>query len=65
VFQDAADQERFVETFLLDSWLEHLRQHKRVTKADRTLEEEVGRFLRAKPAVSHLIAAESAHDMRS
>jgi MFS family permease len=65
VFQDAADQERFVETFMLDSWLEHLRQHKRVTKADRTLEEEVGRFLRAKPTVSHLIAAESAYDMRS
>lgn len=59
VFQDTADEERFLETFLLDSWLEHLRQHKRVTNADRVLQDHVRRFLKAKPAVTHLIAAES------
>ncbi len=27
VFEDAAEEGRFVETFLVESWLEHLRQH--------------------------------------
>ena len=57
VFQDAAVEERFLETFLLNSWLEHLRQHERVTNADRVLEGRVHRFLTAKPQVTHLIAA--------
>ena len=35
VFEDAADEGRIVETFLIDSWMEHLRQHQRVTNADR------------------------------
>jgi hypothetical protein len=39
VFEDIAHEERFIETFLVDSWNEHLRQHRRVTKADRALEE--------------------------
>jgi hypothetical protein len=65
VFQDTADEERFLETFLLDSWLEHLRQHKRVTNADRVLQDHVRRFLKAKPMVTHLIAADSASDMNA
>ena len=65
VFQDTADEGRFLETFLLDSWLEHLRQHKRVTNADRVLEDHVRHFLQAKPIVTHLIAAESARDIGS
>jgi quinol monooxygenase YgiN len=58
VFQDTANEGRFVETFFLDSWLEHLRQHKRVTKADRALENNVRRFARGAPKVVHYIAAE-------
>ncbi len=65
VFQNTADEGRFLETFLLDSWLEHLRQHKRVTNADRVLEDHVRRFLEAKPIVTHLIAAESARAVGS
>jgi hypothetical protein len=34
VFEDAAEEGRFVETFLVESWLEHLRQHERVTNAE-------------------------------
>ena len=41
IFQDAADDGCFVETFLLESWTEHLWQHQRVTKADRKLEQDV------------------------
>lgn len=32
IFEDPTDDGRFIETFLTDSWLEHLRLHRRVTK---------------------------------
>lgn len=57
VFEDAAEPGRFLETFLVESWLEHLRQHERVTRADRVLEEQVHALLREKPEVTHLITA--------
>ena len=61
VFEDTADPSRFVETFLLDSWLEHLRQHERVTNADRVLQTQVQRFqLEGTPKVTHMVAAERA-----
>jgi predicted MFS family arabinose efflux permease/quinol monooxygenase YgiN len=46
IFQDTANEGRFVETFFVESWLEHLRQHGRVTKADRVLEQRVHHLLR-------------------
>jgi MFS family permease/quinol monooxygenase YgiN len=59
VFEDAADEGRFVETFLVESWLEHLRQHERVTSADRLLQDEIARFVKdGAPKVTHWIAAE-------
>jgi quinol monooxygenase YgiN len=62
VFEDASQSGRFVETFYSASWLEHLRQHERVTQADRFLQEQVNAFHRGDgpPRVSHLIAAEAA-----
>ena len=58
VFQDAADPARLVEAFLVESLVEHLRQHERVTKADRVAQEQVRAFHRADepPTVSHLVA---------
>jgi MFS family permease len=58
LFQDPADPQRYVETFLVESWVEHLRQHERVTLADREAEARA-RALHigpAPPTVSHLIA---------
>jgi MFS family permease len=58
IFEDPADEGRFVETFLTDSWLEHLRQHGRVTNSDRVLEHTVRRFqLGEGPKTTHLISA--------
>jgi predicted MFS family arabinose efflux permease len=58
VFEDAADAGRFVEAFYVDSWLEHLRQHDRITRADRELQDAVHRFQTAgAPKVTHLISA--------
>ncbi|AZO41546.1 MFS transporter [Mesorhizobium sp. M7D.F.Ca.US.005.01.1.1] len=58
IFEDSAVEGRYLETFLVESWLEHLRQHKRVTKADRILEDQVHSQLLSKPTVTHFIAAQ-------
>ena len=59
VFADAENPRRRVETFMLESWLDHLRQHERVTEADRRLQAEVHALHRGDtpPKVTHLIAA--------
>ena len=44
VFEDAAEEGRIVEIFLVASWMEHLRQHERVTNADRLVQEAVHKF---------------------
>ena len=59
VFQDTADDGRLLETFFLESWIEHLRQHQRVTYADQALELAVRKYVRQPPRVTHLIAAGS------
>jgi predicted MFS family arabinose efflux permease len=59
IFEDPADEGRFIETFLTDSWLEHLRLHQRVTKADQISEQAVRRFqIGAGPKTTHLISAQ-------
>jgi hypothetical protein len=59
IYEDPADEGRFVETFLTDSWLEHLRLHRRVTKADQISEQAVRRFqIGAGPKTTHLISAQ-------
>jgi len=59
LFNDTANSSRYVETFVVESWLEHLRQHERVTVADRAVEERALAFHigDAPPTVSHLIYA--------
>jgi len=57
VFEDASDEGRWLETFLVDSWLEHLRQHERVSNADRQVEFAARRFhVNGLPKVTHYIA---------
>jgi predicted MFS family arabinose efflux permease len=59
IFEDPTDDGRFIETFLTDSWLDHLRLHRRVTKADRILEQAVRRFQVGEgPKTTHLISAQ-------
>jgi hypothetical protein len=57
VFEDAAESGRFLETYLIESWLElkHLRE--RVTNADRMLEEEIRQLLAESPKVTFLTAS--------
>lgn len=58
LMQDAAEPERFVEYFLLESWLEHERQHKRVTRADADLQAEIAKFVApgTSPPITHWLA---------
>jgi MFS family permease len=59
IFEDPAEDGRFIETFLTDSWLEHLRHHQRVTKADRIMEQAVRRFqIGGEPKTTHWIGAQ-------
>jgi len=58
VFHDVADPTRRLETFLVESWVEHMRQHARFTEADRAIEDAVRAFHigEGPPVVSHLVA---------
>lgn len=60
LYQDVEDPGRWVELFRVGTWLEHLRQHGRVTMADRALIERARAFHRGEgpPTVSHLIRRE-------
>jgi MFS family permease len=57
LFQDSAHPERMIETWLVDSWLEHMRQHRRVTRADQALEDRVRHLARDPPRITHYVAA--------
>ena len=58
LFHDPADPGRFIESFVVESWAEHLRQHARATEADREQEDRAKAFHIGgeRPATTHLIA---------
>jgi len=58
IFYDVQSTHVYLETFLVDSWAEHERQHDRFTVADRELEERVLSFALETPSVKHYIHAE-------
>ncbi|HEV8538988.1 MAG TPA: MFS transporter [Bacteroidota bacterium] len=57
IFRDVADPKRYVEHFVVESWVEHMRQHERVTVADKAFEERVHAFHRGPgtPKVEHFV----------
>lgn len=58
VSEDAAEPERIVEWFMVESWAEHLRQHRRVSQADADIQAEIARFHTGPdaPIVRHLLS---------
>ncbi|MFC7518535.1 MFS transporter [Herbaspirillum sp. GCM10030257] len=58
VYEDIEHPTRHVEVFVVESWLEHLRQHERHTVNDQMLKDRVHAFHRGAtpPVVRHLIA---------
>jgi MFS family permease len=64
LYRDTAHHERIVETFLVESWAEHLRQHGRTTRFDRTVEEQARRHHVGPkpPAIAHLVYTRRSRD---
>jgi MFS family permease len=59
IFEDVSVPGRMLETFYVESWLEHLRHHERVTKSDRMAEKALDRVLLSPPTITHLISGGS------
>jgi MFS family permease len=62
LYRDTEAPEIYIETFVVNSWAEHLRQHERPIKADRPFEEAVGRHVRKAPRTRHFLYADDEHD---
>lgn len=58
LYEDVAAPGLVIETFTVESWLEHLRQHDRVTNADRVQQDALRTFQQdeAPPVVRHMVA---------
>ena len=58
LFVDAAEPSHYTETFLVESWAEHMRQHARVTMEDRVVQDRARAFHvgPGQPVVTHMIA---------
>jgi MFS family permease len=58
VFRDLERADVFLETFLVTSWAEHLRQHDRFTRGDGDVEAQVQRHIEGEPVVEHFVGAD-------
>lgn len=58
LFEDTEAPGRYLEYFLVESWLEHMRQHARVTHSDAAIQKAIKALhdSKEKPAVHHYIA---------
>jgi quinol monooxygenase YgiN len=57
LYRDGADRHHFVETFVVRSWAEHLRQHgERLTGADQEFEERANALAEGPTEVQHLFS---------
>ena len=64
IFEDTSEAGRFLETFLIESWLELMHARERVTNADRMLEEQIQHLLKDSPKLTLLVASERGHRLR-
>ncbi len=55
ICRDLENPDRYLETFVVSSWAEHLRQHDRLTRADSHLEERLRKCTASEPNVRHLL----------
>lgn len=55
IFEDTAEAGRFLETFMVDTWLDHMRQHERVTKTDDLLQQQIRECLVEAAKVTHFV----------
>jgi Transmembrane secretion effector len=55
ICRDLETPGRYLETFIVGSWDEHLRQHERLTRADSSIEESLRGYARSEPVARHLL----------
>jgi len=55
VCRDLEMPHRYVKTFIVSSWAEHLRQHERITRADSVIENRLLSYIPSGPSVRHLL----------
>jgi MFS family permease len=55
ICRDLETPDRYLETFVVASWAEHVRQHDRLTRADSQLEDRLSKCIRGEPSVRHLV----------
>jgi hypothetical protein len=58
IFEDVAEKGIFLETFLIESWLETKHLRERVTNADRLVEEHVLELVKGRPDLTLLVASD-------
>jgi MFS family permease len=58
IFKDTTNNSHYLETFVTESWGEHLHQHNRLTISDKAIEDRVNAFQKDNkpPEVTHYIA---------
>jgi hypothetical protein len=61
LMQDAAEPDRYVETWREASWIQHLRHHERVSKEDQIVQDSIHRLQinEKDPVITHLVAPSS------
>lgn len=59
LYQDTAQADHYIECFMVESWLEHLRQHGRVSVSDKALQEKISASLviGSSKTINHYVAA--------
>jgi hypothetical protein len=58
LFQDPMDIGRYIEIRIAESWTEHMRQHERVTRNVKAMEDKIRALVKdgTQPIVSHYVA---------
>ncbi len=58
LFKDIETPDKFVTCFMVESWIEHLRQHERISNSDKEIIEKVSSFHIGKepPKITHFVA---------
>jgi MFS family permease len=62
-FEDVEHRGRIIETFVVESWVAHLRQHRRVSQSDKVLQDKINALHKGDkpPRVMHAVTPRKGH----